>query len=227
MGSPKFTFAYLSIITISLLSLFACDTKEKQDDERVETSTVAEEELSRNRAQIDVALAQNKNWHSHWSSDVGGFDASQFELMMTDSIDPMEMPERNPILKGDPLFPYQIPHPTGNGTIDIYSYKIEAQEALDEPFLNPDSEVVWYREDGMKERLLFMGPSGMFEDAMWLNEEEFLVFGFFQEEAGYRPMAWLINVGTHSLKQFRLSKVSQTYEPQSYINSKIKQVDLS
>jgi hypothetical protein len=110
--------------------------------------------------------------------------------------------------------------------MDIYSYKVEAQDAIDEPFLNPDSEVVWYREDGMKERLLFMGPSGMFEEGMWLNEEEFLVFGFFQEETGYRPMAWLIDVTDHQLKQFRFSKVSQTYDPQSYINAKIKQVDL-
>ncbi|RAI84981.1 hypothetical protein [Algoriphagus yeomjeoni] len=227
MRSPKFTLTYFAILSIAFLSLMACESNEKQINEGIENSTAAEEEISRNRALIDVALAQNKNWYTHWSSDLGEFDASQFELMMTDSIDPMEMPERNPILKGDPLFPYQIPHPTGNGTIDIYSYKVEAQEAVGEPFLNPDSEVVWYREDGMKERLLFMGPSGMFEDGMWLNAEEFLVFGYFQEEAGYRPMAWIINVESHKLRQFQFAKVSQTYESHSYINKKIKQIDLS
>ena len=36
------------------------------------------------------------------------FDASNFELAFTDSIDPMEMPESNPIKEGDPLFPYQF-----------------------------------------------------------------------------------------------------------------------
>src|SRR5690606_11401156 len=181
---------------------------------------------SRNRALIDQALAQNKEWHSHWKSFLGVFEATQFELVMTDSIDPMEMPERNPILKDDPLFPYQIPHPTGKGTMDIYSYKIEAQDAVERPFLNPDSEVVWYKDDGMKERLLFMGPSGMFEEGMWLNSEEFLVLGFFQEDSGFRPMAWLINVENHSLKQFRLEKVAQNYEATSYINLKIKKVDI-
>lgn len=226
MRSPKFTITYLSTISIALLSLFACDNKEKQTDERIENVSIDEEELNRNRAQIDVALAQNKSWHTHWSSDIGMFDASQFDLMMTDSIDPMEMPEKNPILKGDPLYPYQFPHPSGNGTMDIYSYKIEAQENVDTPFLNPDSEVVWYKQDGMKERLLFMGPSGMFEDGMWLNESEFLVVGFFQGMNGYRPMAWLINVDTHILKQFQLDKVSESYVPESYLNTKIKQVDL-
>lgn len=226
MRSPKFTVNYLTSICIALLSLSACDNKEKQANERIENTSIDEEELNRNRAQIDVALAQNKNWHTHWSNDIGMFDASQFDLMMTDSIDPMEMPEKNPILKGDPLYPYQFPHPAGNGTMDIYSYKIEAQENVDTPFLNPDSEVVWYKQDGMKERLLFMGPSGMFEDGMWLNKSEFLVVGFFQGMNGYRPMAWLINVDTHILKQFQLDKVSESYVPQSYINTKIKQVDL-
>ncbi|WP_339702592.1 hypothetical protein [Algoriphagus aquimarinus] len=226
MGSPKFTLTYFAAFSVALISLFSCDTSEKSTNERIENISFDEEELDRNRSQIDLALAQNKNWYAHWSSDLGMFDASQFELVMTDSIDPMEMPERNPILKGDPLFPYQMPHPTGNGTMDIYSYKVEAQDAIDTPFLNPDSEVVWYKEDGMKERLLFMGPSGMFEEGLWLSESEFLVLGFFQEEAGYRPMAWLINVENHSLRQFQMNKVSESYVPQSYINSKIKQVDL-
>ena len=227
MRSPKFTLTYLTSISLAFLSLVACERNEKQADEGVENTSATEEELSRNRALIDVALAQNKSWYTHWSKDVGLFDASQFELVMTDTIDPREMPEKNPILEDDLLYPYQFPHPAGNGTIDIYSYKVEAQDAIDSPFLNPDSEVVWYKEDGMKERLLFMGPSGMFEDGMWLNAQEFVVFGYFQEEAGYRPMAWLINVANHELRQFQFAKVSPTYESHSYINNKIKQVDLS
>ncbi|SFT43966.1 hypothetical protein SAMN04489724_0764 [Algoriphagus locisalis] len=227
MRSSKFTPTYLITFGMAIWSLLACDSKEKLEENRLGNSSTTAEEVSRNRAQIDLALAQNKTWFSHWSSDLGRFDASQFELVMTDSIDPMEMPEKNPILEEDPLFPYQFPHPEGNGTIDIYSYKVEAQEGLDTPYLNPDSEVVWYREDGMKERLLFMGPSGMFEDGIWLSAQEFLVFGYFQEESGYRPMAWLINVENHELRQFQFTSVSQSYESHSYLNKKIKQIDLS
>jgi hypothetical protein len=226
MRSPKITTTNFASLCVAVFLIFACDSKEPNAEELVGTISIDENELIRNKAQIIEGLTQLKNWQMHWSNDLGELDPAQFELVMTDSIDPMEMPERNPILQEDPLFPYQFLHPTGNGTMDIYSYKVEAQDAIDEPFLNPDSEVVWYREDGMKERLLFMGPSGMFEEGMWLNEEEFLVFGFFQEETGYRPMAWLIDVTDHQLKQFRFSKVSQTYDPQSYINAKIKQVDL-
>lgn len=226
MRSLKFTTLYLTVFCIVFLSLYSCDKKGDQASGEIENSSVDEEELTRNRELIDLALAKNKTWQAHWSNDVGTFDASQFELMMTDSIDPMEMPEKNPILEGDPLYPYQLSHPSGNGTMDIYSYKIEAQEAIETPFLNPDSEVVWYRKDGMRERLLFMGPSGMFEDGMWLSETEFIVLGYFQGENGYRPMVWLINVDTHVLRQFKLNKVTESYEPQSYVNAKIKHVDL-
>jgi hypothetical protein len=111
--------------------------------------------------------------------------------------------------------------------MDIYSYKVEVSENIEKPFLNPDSEVIWYREDGMKERLLFMGPSGMFEEGMWLNEKEFLVLGYFQDDTGFRPMAWLIDLENHILRQFRLEKTSPDYDPESYINQKIKFVDLS
>jgi hypothetical protein len=177
--------------------------------------------------QLDLALAKKESWYSHWKNSVGPFDSSDFELVLTDSIDPMEMPERNPILPDDPLFPYQYAHPAGNGTMDIYSYKIEAQESLETPFLNPDSEVIWYRADGMKERLLFMGPSGMFEEGDWLNEVEFIVFGYFQEEAGYRPLVWVINVQTHQIAHFNLGKLAKVYDADSYIDQKIKQVSLN
>ncbi|UZD23695.1 hypothetical protein [Algoriphagus halophytocola] len=205
----------------------SCGSDESTEEESSESFATNEAELNRNRAEIDRGLFQKGEWRAHWQEKVGEFDASTFELAMTDSLDPMEMPERNPILKGDPLFPYQFPHPSGNGTVDIYSYKIEAQENIDTPFLNPDSEVVWYRGDGMRERLLFMGPSGMFEEGMWLNDNEFLVLGYFEGVDGYRPMAWIIDVENHVLKQFQLNKSAEIYEHASYIDKKINRLDLS
>lgn len=214
------------LMSAGMMTLFSCESSETKN-ENVAVVSTSEEEMSKYIALLDVAFSQNTPWTSHWSSKIGTFESSDFSLILTDSIDPMEMPEKNPILENDPLYPYQLRHPAGNGTMDIYSYKVEASENIDQPFLNPDSEVIWYREDGMKERLLFMGPSGMFEEGMWLNENEFLVMGYFQEEAGFRPMVWLIDVENHILRQFRLEKTSADYVPESYINQKIKLVDLS
>lgn len=227
MGSPLKDLSKIVVFGLVLSVFSSCGSEESKEEESSDSIAVSETELKRNKAEIDRGLFQKGEWRAHWQEKVGEFDSSTFELAMTDSIDPMEMPERNPILKGDPLFPYQFPHPAGNGTVDIYSYKIEAQESVDTPHLNPDSEVVWYRGDGMKERLLFMGPSGMFEEGMWLNEKEFLVLGYFQDMNGFRPMAWIINVESHILSQFQLNKEADDYEHASYIDRKINRLDLS
>lgn len=223
----KLTFNSCFLILFTLWFGAACTTN--TSEESVEGAATGKDEASvrQMKNKLDVVLAQKKNWYTHWSNLLGDFDSKNFEMVLMDSINPQEMPEKNPILKDDPLFPYQFVHPTANGTIDIYSYKIEAQDAIDTPFLNPDSEVIWYRADGMKERLLFMGPSGMFEEGEWINENEFVVLGYFQEESGFRPMAWFIDVKQHRIWQFNLSKTVTTYQQDSYLDQKIKQVALN
>lgn len=210
-------------LTITVLS---CGGKESVEEEKVDIKP-SDESMEAIFQKMDLGLNQKSAWKSHWSSQGAQMAIDEFEWVFTDSIDPMEMPEKNPILENDPLFPYQFAHPEGNGTIDIYSYKIEAQDGVGKPYLNPDSEVVWYRADGMKERLLFMGPSGMFEEGHWLSPSEFLVMGYFQEDEGYRPMLWLIRTDTHLVSQFKLKKVVGEYSPESYLSRRLKGLDLS
>ncbi len=207
--------------------LLGCESPQSKESEISKELDIDAGKLEILQNQINLGLAQKSVWQKHWTELLGGFDAGDFELVLTDSIDPMEMPEKNPILSDDPLFPYQFPHPEGNGTIDIYSYKVEAQESLDRPFLNPDSEVIWYRSDGMKERLLFMGPSGVFEEGMWLNATEFMVMGFFQEEEGFRPMIWILNIGNHVFMQFKLNQTAMEYQQESFLDAKLKTVELN
>lgn len=206
--------------------LIGCESSESSKTESSTELNTEASQLELQQNQINLGLGQKSVWQSHWNKQLGRFDSSDFEWVMTDSIDPMEKPERNPILPDDPLYPYQFPHPEDKGTIDIYAYKVEAQESLEKPFLNPDSEVIWYRSDGMKERLLFMGPSGVFEDGIWLNASEFMVMGFFQEEGGFRPMIWIIDVENHTFSQFKLNQVTKVYQQESYIDAKLKTVDL-
>jgi hypothetical protein len=223
----KLTSDFCFLIVLAALFGVACTSNTSDESVEGGNMEIDEAEELEMRNQLDVVLAQKKNWYNHWSKLIGPFDSNKFKIVLTDSIDPQEMPEKNPILQDDPLFPYQFVHPTANGTMDIYSYKIEAQDAIDTPFLNPDSEVIWYRADGMKERLLFMGPSGMFEEGEWINENEFVVLGYFQEESGFRPMAWFINVSEHKIWQFNLSSTATTYDQDSYLDQKIKQVALN
>jgi hypothetical protein len=223
----QFRQSFTAFALVSTTLILACESSDSSKNEVGADLDPDAERLVTLRSQIDLGLTQKSAWQFHWAESLGSFDAMSFELAFTDSIDPMEMPEKNPILPSDPLFPYQIQHPEGNGTMDIYSYKVEAQDGLERPFLNPDSEVIWYREDGMKERLLFMGPSGIFEDGFWLNSSEFMVLGYFQEEEGYRPMIWIIDVANHRFSQFKMTKVAKDYVPDSYLDTKLVFVDLS
>jgi hypothetical protein len=218
---------YLTVWLGLYAMITACGSSDSTNSETPVEYESNAEALEAMYAQINLGLAQKSSWQRHWAAATGNFDSASFEFIATDSIDTMEMPEKNPILSDDPLYPYQFHHPEGNGTIDIYSYKVEAQAGLDQPYLNPDSEVIWYRADGMKERLLFMGPSGMFEEGMWLNAHEFLVFGFLQEQEGFRPMAWIIDVDSHRLSQFKMKNVAKEYQMESYLDMKLKSVDLA
>lgn len=204
--------------------MLACGASSDSEEEskHAKVKTASEDFATR----LDLALAQKKDWYAHWTEEAGKFDATAFELVFKDSLDGFEMPEKNPILESDPLFPYQLQHPAGNGAVDIYSYKVEAQDEFGNPYLNPDSEVTWYKGDGMKERLLFMGPSGMFEDGMWLNENELLILGYLQEEEGFRPMVWLIDVSKHLIWQYKMTETFPKYEPMSFIDQKIRPLDL-
>lgn len=216
----------LFIFCFSLINLSFFVSCESYDIKKEEIGATIDD-ATRIPEQLELAFAKHPAWKLHWASKIGDFKSSDFRYILTDSIFPMEMPEKNPIQISDPLFPYQFVHPKGIGTIDIYSYKIEIPENLDDPYYNPDSEVIWYREDGMRERLLFMGPSGLFEEGSWLNEDEFLVFGFLQDEKGFRPMAWILNVKKYVMKQFQLEKTIAEYDFQSYIAQKIKLEELN
>lgn len=211
-----FIFCFALTITFFIAS---CESSETNKEG---IATDSEDENVRIAASLESALNQQPGWKLHWVSRIGDFKSTDFKQILTDSILPMEMPEKNPIQNTDPLFPYQFVHPKGLGTMDIYSHKIEIPENLDDPYYNPDSEVIWYRADGMKERLLFMGPSGLFEEGVWINANEFFVFGFFQDEAGFRPMIWILDIQNHVLKQFQLTKTVSEYDLDSYLNQKIQ-----
>ena len=206
--------------------LVSCGTQETKNEQEADLA-VDDQDIEAVFGKIELGLAQKSDWKNHWSTLIGGMKMEDFELVFTDSIDPLEMPEKNPILDKDPLAPYQLPHPEGNGVIDMYSYKVEARQDLDQPYLNPDSEVIWYRADGMRERLLFMGPSGMFEEGLWLSPSEFLVMGFFQEEEGFRPLLWYIRVDTHQVTQFKFPRTLPSYEIDSYLSKKLRNLDIS
>ncbi len=200
-----------------LVFFIACssETEKKEDAEEPELS-VTEEEMQL----LEVGLHQLQSWREFWRSHESSFGTTDFVLERTDNFEQLEWPEENYIVSGSPFHPYLLPNPEGKGVVDIYSYKIVYPENGG-PFLNPDSEVIYFKENGMRERLLFMGPSGIFEDAVWVSSDHLLVAGFFEAEAGITPKIWLIDTEDYKLSVFKNSVFTTKYPKEGYLRKKL------
>lgn len=211
---------------VSLLGLFVCGMASCASDRNVEEEVLENEyNLEEEEIQLlEIGIQQMQSWASHWKSNESAFSPSDFSLDKRVSVDQLEWPEENYIDESSPFYPYLIPNPEGRGVVDIYSYKIVFPEQGG-PFLNPDSEVIYFRNDGMRERLLFMGPSGGFEDAVWVTPEYLLVSGFFEEEEGITPKLWLIDVKNSVQYIFKHPLVTTNYSKDGFLKKKLSKID--
>ena len=108
--------------------------------------------------------------------------------------------------------------------MDIYSYKVVIPEE-DKVSFNPDSEVIYFKSNGMRERLLFMGPSGGFEEAVWINPELLMVTGFFEDEQGTTPKIWLINPTEQVYFEYIHPFHTTQYPKTKYLVEKLENID--
>ncbi|MCH7401960.1 bifunctional isocitrate dehydrogenase kinase/phosphatase [Belliella kenyensis] len=168
---------------------------------------------------LTSGFQQLTDWTAHWKLQMPDFNLGEFKLSRIDTIETIERPEENFITQGNPFFPFLKYHPEGKGTVDIYSYKITFPEE-GKPYFNPDSEVTYFRSDGMRERLLFIGPSGAFEDAVWLNSEALLVVGHFESETGVSPKAWIIYPEGQLIYQYETSLTTSSYTREGFLTKR-------
>lgn len=202
-------------ILVFLLACFGACTSEKSSEENIsETNSIsaAEEE----KQLLEIGIQQLSSWSSHWKSNAPDFNLQSFVYSRTDSLEQIERPEENHIGSESPFFPYLKKHPEGEGVVDIYSYKVVFPEK-GTPYFNPDAEVTYFKSDGMRERLLFMGPSGVFEDAVWLTSEALLVVGHFESEKGVSPKAWIIYPKSGKVSQYDNSLHTKSYIRESFL----------
>ncbi len=203
---------------------FSCgfEKEEKTTAQGSTAPTEAEEALQL----INSGLQQLPNWISYWKRADSGFDPTAFTLGKEEIYEQLEWPEENFINEQHHFFPYLLPQPEGEGVVDIYSYKIVYPEEK-KPFLNPDSEVIFFKSNGMRERLLFMGPSGTFDEAKWVSPDHLMVTGRFETVEGVTPKIWLIIPSKSKYYVFDHPLISQTIPKDGYLKEKFSQIDWS
>jgi len=216
----KITIKQLALLSLALLG--ACTfQKEKSEDIVLESEISMEEE---HRQLLSIGLQQIPKWGSFWKKIDPVFDPSGFMLSREISYESLEWPEENHIQPGSPFYKYLIPHPEGEGVVDIYSYKVVIPEE-DKVSFNPDSEVIFFKSNGMRERLLFMGPSGGFEEAVWISPELLMVTGFFEDEEGTTPKIWLINPEEQVYFEYIHPYHTSQYPKTKYLVEKLENID--
>ncbi|WP_241347626.1 bifunctional isocitrate dehydrogenase kinase/phosphatase [Belliella filtrata] len=199
-----------------MLLVWSCGSS---NEETSLDATITGEESLEEKQLLENGFQQLTEWTAHWKRQVPGFDLHDFKLSRVDSIETIERPEENFITKGNAFFAYLKDQPDGKGTVDIYSYKITFPEE-GKPYFNPDSEVTYFRSDGMRERLLFIGPSGAFEDAIWLNSEALLVVGHFESDAGVSPKAWIIYPESQLIHQYESNLTTDDYRREGFLTKR-------
>jgi hypothetical protein len=213
-----------SIYLLSFLLMVAasCSSYNEKSEEKVESEvlTVAEKELEL----VKTGLQQIPSWVSYWKGIEPEFNPDDFSFARGFTYEKLEWPEENHIVPGSDFYPYLVYHPEKEGVVDLYSYKVAYNEN-GKPYFNPDSEVIYFKNDGMRERLMFIGPSGAFEEAVWVSSEHLLVAGNFEEEGGVRPMLWLIFPKENRYLNFESSILSKHYTTEEYLKKKLNKID--
>jgi hypothetical protein len=211
-------------VFIFMVFLGSCTfQKEKSEETDEETSVSKEEEYNQLLAS---GLQQLNNWTNYWKSQEPTFDVSGFEMSREIPYEALEWPEENFIQKDHPLHRYLVSNPEGQGEVDIYSYKVVMPEEAQVSF-NPDSEVIYFKANGMRERLMFMGPSGGFEEAIWVSPNHLMVAGFFEEEGGITPKIWIIIPEEHRYLTFKHPLYTNNYSKTGYLVKKLQNIDFS
>lgn len=197
--------------------------KEKKEETQEKASISKEEEYSQLLAS---GLQQLTNWTRYWKTQEPSFDIAGFQISREIPYETLEWPEENFIQQEHPLFKYLVPNPDGQGVVDIYSYKVVRPEEAQVSF-NPDSEVIYFKSNGMRERLMFMGPSGGFEEAIWVSPDHLMVAGFFEEENGITPKIWLIIPNEQKYLTFKHPLHTTNYPKTGYLTKKLQNIDFS
>lgn len=202
------------------LGFLSCSSEKQAKEEAValDTAVLRQSEL------LQTGIGKLEKWTGFWESKGADFGPGNFNPYQEHGFETVEWPEENPLSPENPLKRYQIPNPSSQGVVDIYHYKILVDPSL-RVSLNPDAEVVYYKHNGMRERLLFIGPSGMFEDAAWVDDDKLLVSGHLQKEEGFVPIVWLVFPETKKYFVYESSFSTQDYSPDAYLREKLENLE--
>ncbi len=213
--------AQIVVFLLFSITVLGCSS-DKSNEEVISDGTV--KEINEEKILLETGVQRISKWAAYWREIDPSFRSDAFVLERKESYEELEWPEENPIGKESPFYPYLLPHPDGEGKVDIYSYKVFVP-AVGRPGFQPDSEVIYFKDNGFRERLLFIGPSGGFQEGLWVSPDHLLVAGYFEEEDGFTPKIWLIDTREKNYTIFKHPFFTTNFDRHGYLKRKLSDID--
>lgn len=220
----------------ALLAIAACqgnsdkkapEGEQKQEDSVVETSdTLLSDETIQSFNTAGISDYARKK--------AVGFDWSKFRMVSMYTEDSMLVSkftaDKNFFRDYGPFLKYS---PDSTMFIDLDSYNIDinrdAQGHLTGTGIGPDTEVSLVKVgDSTRTRLVFLGPGGSIEDAIWLDRQTLVLMGVQENERGERvPTVWRFEVPTKTYYIYELPDPSLAGSLSDYWKTeRLKQVKI-
>ncbi|MBT0810698.1 bifunctional isocitrate dehydrogenase kinase/phosphatase [Litoribacter ruber] len=218
----KLNFTYFLVSLFCLLLVFCSSPQEEHQDSEEQTDSLANQ--PKYEQILHMGIQKMPRWIEHWQMQGREFDKMAFKMHRQTEYEVFEWPEEYGMNSDYPLKAHQFVHPEDKGIVDLYDYKIDL-DADGRVGFNPDSEVAYFRANGMKERLLFMGPMGIFEDAVWVTGSHLLVAGHVQEGEYFLPRIWLIIPDEHRYVEFHHPFSTTKYQSEQYLRKKLSNLN--
>ena len=199
----KNNYSFTGIFFLILI-LFSCNAQTKQDSATENDGTNFNQEFSQLSINIDsIILNKAQLWKNTWAS----FDS--FNLTTVKKIDLNEKSSTSENLEKYSNF--LIYSPDSLSVIDLYSYNMDLIIADEDTLVtfDIDSEASLINvETEDRNKILFFGSSGGFDDAFWLNNNEFIIVGYqelYSEDSDtytYVPMVWYFDLIKKEISKF-------------------------
>jgi hypothetical protein len=208
---------FIYILTILILILISCSNKNEQKGQVIETNSATEivkkTTIKIDTAKIDVYFKELKGWLNYYNQY--SINLKNFELIKQEKLPNITAKVDDFNLSNDIYKPFYKYSNDSNKILDLISYNLVLEKNEQKELVSfggdVDSEVsIKDLENKLWRRLLFVGTFHIIEDGFWINNNQLLIVGEFNDTDQKKPSIWFVDLKAN---------IIQTFEYENYIDN--------
>ena len=209
---------YILHIAIIMI-LVSCSNKNEQKGNDIETNPKTEiiekTVIKIDTANIDKYSIEMKAWLAYYEKY--SLKLKNFDFIRQNNLPNIFATADTFELNNDIYKPFYKYSPDSSKILDLVSYNLSIEK-------NEKNELISYGSDVDSEvsikdlknkiwkRILFVGPFYIIEDGFWINDNQFLIIGEFNDndQKKYKPSIWFVDLKAN---------IIQTFEYRNYVDN--------